>query len=294
MADEINTQATSEVTADLNDIDVSDIDFGVDAEVEKADELEENATPEIDEADPQKQIEGEADEGVTKSKEQPKETDQFTLKHLDEVKTVSRDEVVALAQKGMDYDRLKAKSEERYSALAAEKAVYDTQIADLTEIAIDSGYKDVAEMIDGVKAAKMVEKGDMPDIETALKQIRLDKREKALAEKEQGILSAKDAKSKVDADVKAFYDKHPNVDFKSIPQEVWDKVNAGESLVIAYGDYIHEKAKADLAAENARLKAENEAIKKNADNKTRSTGSISSAGKDSKADPWLADLESRQ
>lgn len=33
----------------------------------------------------------------------------FTLKHLDEVKNVSRDEVVTLAQKGLDYDRIRTK-----------------------------------------------------------------------------------------------------------------------------------------------------------------------------------------
>ena len=293
MTDEINTQATPEVSADLNDIDVSDIDFGADTEAEPSEETTEETTPETDEADPQKQTEDEADKDETKTEEQPKETDQFTLKHLDEVKSVSKDEVIALAQKGMDYDRLKAKSEERYAALVAEKAAYDTQFADLTEIATDSGYKDVAEMIDGVKAAKMVERGDCPDVQTALKQIRLDKREKALAEKEKSSQTAVDAKTKIDSDARAFIDKFPSVDFATIPKEVWDKVNAGASLVDAYREHTDEKAKSELAAENKRLKDELEATKKNADNKARSTGSIASAGKESTKDAWLSDFESR-
>lgn len=49
--------------------------------------------------------------------EAPVQTDRFELKHLDEVRTVSRDEVIALAQKGLDYDRIRAK----YDALRADQ-----------------------------------------------------------------------------------------------------------------------------------------------------------------------------
>ena len=47
----------------------------------------------------------------------------FTLKHLGAVKTVGRDEVVTLAQKGLDYDRQRQRNDEllsRNKALAAE------------------------------------------------------------------------------------------------------------------------------------------------------------------------------
>lgn len=38
--------------------------------------------------------------------------DQFELKHLGEIKKVTRDEVIALAQKGMDYDRIRGRLDE--------------------------------------------------------------------------------------------------------------------------------------------------------------------------------------
>ena len=44
-------------------------------------------------------------------------SDSFTLKYMDEEKTVSREEVVTLAQKGMDYDRVRRRLEETGSAL---------------------------------------------------------------------------------------------------------------------------------------------------------------------------------
>ena len=43
--------------------------------------------------------------------------DSYTLKYMDEEKTVSREEVVTLAQKGMDYDRVRRRLEETGSAL---------------------------------------------------------------------------------------------------------------------------------------------------------------------------------
>lgn len=54
------------------------------------------------------------------------ETDLFTLKHLDERRTVNREEVIALAQKGLDYDRIRAK----YDALRAKQPEQDSGPSD--------------------------------------------------------------------------------------------------------------------------------------------------------------------
>lgn len=286
--DEMNN-ATNEVSADLNDIDMSDVDFGA-----PADDAEptEGATPETDPADQHEPEEGGGGTDKAEDKTAEKETDQFTLKHLDETKTVSREEVVTLAQKGMDYDRLKAKSEERFMALESEKKLAETRISIFDEIAKRGGFRDVDELVENIQAEQLAEQIGT-DKETALKQVRLEKKEKELLEKEQRLTTEKTSRNKVDDDARAFIDKHPSVDFNAIPKEVWDKVNSGESLLNAYDEFMTEKAQNELSAENERLKAELEAAKKNADNKSRSTGSATSAGKDSVSDPWLADLQSR-
>lgn len=279
-------QAT-EVSADLNDIDVSDLDFG------RIDEdAAEEAAPEDESADQQEATEGEAGAEESKAEEAKEETDQFTLKHLDEVKTVSRDEVVILAQKGMDYDRLKQKSEERYAALEVEKSLLDSRVAIFNEMAKSGGYKDVDELIDNIQAEQLSERTGI-EKSAALTQVRLERKEKELAEKERRLTATKDSKNKVEEDARAFVEKHPDINFKSIPKEVWDRVNAGESLLSAYDEHMMDSQRKELAAENERLKAELEAAKKNADNKARSTGSATSAGKDSISDPWISDLESR-
>lgn len=287
--DEMNN-ATNEVSADLNDIDVSDIDFGATDNAETEPDVE--ATPETDPANQQEPAEGEGDTGKTEKEEAAEETDQFTLKHLDEVKTVSKEEVVTLAQKGMDYDRLKQKSEERYMALESEKKLMESRVAIFDEIAKRGGFGDVDELIENIQAEQLAQRTGV-DTETALQQVRLERREKALAEKEKRLTGETTSRNKVDEDARAFVEKHPNVDFGAIPKEVWDKVNAGESLLSAYDGFTADKERKELAAENERLKAELEAAKKNADNKSRSTGSATSAGKDSVSDPWISDLESR-
>ena len=40
---------------------------------------------------------------------EPSAPESFTLRHLGETKNVGREEVIALAQKGMDYDRIRSK-----------------------------------------------------------------------------------------------------------------------------------------------------------------------------------------
>ena len=158
-----------------------------------------------------------------------------------------------------------------------EETIQKTEVsADLNEV--DLSDFDFSASADGEEVAKPTEEA-APETETA--------------EKQQRPGAAKEPKAWVDEDARTFIEKHPNIDVGAIPKEVWDKVNQGEPLVSAYDNVMAENTKKELAVEIERLKAELEAIKKDADNKQRSTGSATSAGKDTGSDPWLADLESR-
>ena len=107
-------------SANLNDWDI-DIDAiyaelggdGDDEAVEGAkpeEKAEEKAEP------PETPAEAEEKPEEKAEPEQPKE-DSYTLKHLDETRTVGRDEVIALAQKGMDYDRIREQRDAAASRL---------------------------------------------------------------------------------------------------------------------------------------------------------------------------------
>ncbi len=130
----------------------------------------------------------------------------FTLKHLGAVRNVGRDEVITLAQKGLDYDRIRGK--------------YDAVVQTDT---------------------------------TALK--RQEEIREFLGEYGTGI------------------------DPKSIPNEVWQSVAGGKTLLSAY-----------QAWELNKLRAESGALKKSTENKTRSAGSRFSFGsvkpRDAIADDW--------
>lgn len=81
--------------------------------------------------------------------------------------------------------------------------------------------------------------------------------------------------------VEAFLNTYPDIDIRSLPQEVVDDINInGESLLSAY-----------RAFENKRLRTELEAARTNRANKAKATGGLSdNAGGDDGGDPFLSGL----
>lgn len=221
--------------------------------------------------------------------EQPKE-DAYTLKHLDEVKTVGRDEVIVLAQKGMDYDRIRGKLDEA-----------SAELDDLKQwIHTISGGQSVQDFRDGVDARRLAD-AEKIDPSVALQRVKLERDRKAFeaekqkaAAQQQAVSEEQTAEKRRLKDVRDFVQAFPEVaskmqtDKNAIPTEVWDRVRAGDSLVSAYSAY---KAKQDAEAKDAeikRLTAELEAAKTQKKNAARSTGSQKSDGEDSAYDPIAA------
>lgn len=64
---------------------------------------------EINVAEMMQGVVDEAEPAMNAKPEKPAEAESFTLRHLGETKNVGREEVIALAQKGMDYDRIRSK-----------------------------------------------------------------------------------------------------------------------------------------------------------------------------------------
>lgn len=290
---EENTQATSAVDVD----DWSDIDpVGEDISgEEESTPTADEAASETDEADQPEQTDGEADKEETESTD-TKETDQFTLKHLDEVKTVSRDEVISYAQKGMDYDRIRAKLDEittAHTTLTADKTKTDERITAIDELSKSIGYKDIDDFVDNINANKLVEQNGI-DKNVALQTVKLNRKEQELAAKEAKIAeqktaqisaedTAKKAAEKRDNDFADFVEKYKDIKPTDIPKEVWLNYNkGGSSLIQAYIEH-----------ENAQLKAKLEADKKSAENKARTTGSRTTEGKSTSKDKedtmWYSD-----
>ena len=284
MADDMNTAFTadaddwSDITAD-SFADVEDDAQGApDTETQGND-----AAPEIEQNDGGQDADA-AQPGENEEQQAQTDGQLFELKHLGETKNVNRDEVVTLAQKGMDYDRVTEKNTQLETQVSEQKQ----QLATLTEhenalqeLAKQSGTT-VEELVENMLIAVTKSKYGIDDDGMALERVKLDREGRALDRDRAALAPQKQEQEQQAANEKwrgecfdAFAKAYPDVDPASIPNGVWEAFNRGETLVSAYA---RERNKA-LEAEIARMKSEQETRDRNAANAARSTGSQSSAGK---------------
>ncbi len=208
----------------------------------------------------------------------------FALKYLGETKNVNRDEVVTLAQKGMNYDSVVEKNTQLETQVS-EQGQRLTELTEhenaLQELAKQSGTT-VEELVENMLIAVTKSKYGIDDDGMALERVKLDRERRALDQERASLAPQKQEQEQQAANEKwrgecfdAFAKAYPDVDPAAIPNGVWEAFNRGETLVSAYA---RERNKA-LEAEIARMKSEQETRDRNAANAARSTGSQSSAGK---------------
>ena len=201
--------------------------------------------------------------------EEPKadQPELFTLKNRDETKQVTRDELVAMAQKGWDYDHIR---EER-DQLRQYRQEADPALELVKSYAQRSGMN-VADYLDYCRRQELMAKG-MTEQDAAQKvtmekeRADLDRqRAEIQAYRQQQNSIAQKAQEQAQArqrDIEAFYRAYPGVDPKSIPQEVWNEVKNGDSLTNSYTRYENRRLQAELAAE-----------RQNKENRAKAPGSL--------------------
>ena len=250
--------------------------------------------------EPETNAEGEATKPEAEAETQPEPTPEpetFTLKHLGEERTVGRDEVIALAQQGMDYARIRDKLTESTSK-------YDELYNWMKLLAGNQSIEDFMFNVEVERAKAMYGL----DNNMARERVKLDRERREFdAERKRAEDSKKAAETQQTAqnnirtEYDAFVKAYPEVaskylsDKSVIPNEVWAEVRSGKSLTEAYSKYSAKKeisdakkAVADKDAEISRLKAELEAEKQNKKNKSRSSGSMSTDGGGEEYDPIAA------
>lgn len=223
----------------------------------------EEFTEEDSDADQQEEDESDTDDDGTDTETQDAEensqTRKFTLKHLDETKEVDETEVVELAQKGMDYDRVRGK----YDELKTKQQRYDELEGFLEEIKGD--FPTIDDLMDDTRA-KMLQRNDKSlTYEKALSTV-----------KEQRKTSA--GPKETDIGIDEFLQAYPEVKADSIPKEVWDDVNVTKNLKRSYEFYNMKKENAELKEKVGSLEKGNEILEQNSKNKNRSVGSMKSSG----------------
>lgn len=195
----------------------------------------------------------------------------YTLKSPAGEKQCTLDEVLTLANKGLDYDGMRQDRDRlrEYEGF-------------LKELAAPSGYS-VQELIDTTRARMLIGQKKAEGVEMsemdALTAIQRDKAAAAEAEQNHAAAQKEAAKQNM---VSAFLAEFPDVNAADIPQEVWDKCRETGDLAGAYRKY----AAAQKDSEISRLREELETLKQNQKNKDRSTGSRKSVGSTTPKDPF--------
>jgi hypothetical protein len=290
---------------ELESMETQDVgleDFFSDLDIEEINKIaageDDTETTEVEET-PEEETEGET-EGSTEGKtaEEGETTPEvpkvFELKHLDKTYQKTEEEMIPLAQKGMDYDRIRTK----HDAMAEELKEIKDWVKDIT------GGQDFKTFREEAEARRLAEKENL-DYDTALEKVRI-RSEKAEIERERQRLEALKAEEKaaqeqaekqqrdIDAFIKAYPDvaSKLNTDPNAIPQEVWELVRSGESLVSAYAVFEARSLAKEKETELEQIKKELENLKLNTKNKERSTGSLSTDGSGDEYDPIRAGWES--
>ena len=277
------TESTSAMEDDWDDIDLSDIQNDEEEREETPAESEEQ-TPEADQ---------QTEEAEEKAEEEPAEADNdtaqesveeqqtFDLKFLGETKTVSKEEVVTLAQKGLNYDKVLGERDVVKQEVSRLQE-YETFLKDLA----DMDGRTVDDLMDATRAEILAKKEGL-DKSVALQRIKLDRDRKAFeaekSKKEAEQKATEEAEKQRSNQFLQFAQEYPDVDPKDIPKEVWDKFKDGMPLTSAYSIYENKKLREEVKS----WKDKAEAAEQNAKNKERSTGSQSTAGMGSakKKDP---------
>lgn len=219
------------------------------------------------------------DQEENPGKEQAPAQELFTLKVNKEERQVNRDEVISLAQKGADYDRVKeqltqsrAALQEAQASAAGHQAAYDA----VKELAEASGV-DMPTMIDNLKRSLLKSQGLSDDaITERLERQKLETENAALKKAQEETKAAQEtAQARAQRELADFRKKYPDVELtKDLVQSLTPDVQAGMSFTEAY----QKQQQTVKDQEIARLKQELEAERQNKANRARSLGSQKDSG----------------
>lgn len=250
------TTPTEEAVEELSDAEFDSL-WGDDDDSSMFAETESEAEADQQSEEP---VETEKTEPTKTEQSSEPDTDQYLeLKHFDEVKKVTKEEAKTLAQKGLDYDRIRGKLAE------AENNAQELQRykAFLTEIQGD--FASLDDLMNDTRARVKAEKEGI-SYEDALAKVKEANQPKPQQQTPQPDIGAVIQQIRKQS-FQEFAQAYPDVKPSDIPKEVWEDMDKTNNLLASYVKYEAKK-----------VKEENAVLKKNAENKSRSVGSMKSSG----------------
>lgn len=254
-------------------------------DVTDGDHTEETQTEDVQQSE---ETDSEATETPAEAAENPETTEQaaetkpelFDLKFLGETKQYSREEMTALAQKGLNHDRILQQRDELQQFRSANEGM----VNDLGRIAQQFGM-DPATLLASMETNLLRQQGKtQAEAEAIIRANRSERQLQTYQSQEQAMRQQQmAAQQRQQRDIQEFVQKYPGLDPKTIPSSVWMDVRKGDTLVNAYGRYEMQQ----LKAENQRLQQQIDAKAQNDKNKNNSLGSMQSGAATPKIDPFL-------
>ncbi len=256
-----------DILAAWGDEDVQDAD-----QQTVQDEADETTSEEQEESTDDKPAEAgkPADDEPADDKPAEESEQTFKLKYMGEEIEVTREEAIVLAQKGKDYDRIRAERDEFKQA----STEHEDNRKFLEEIAAPLN-KTIEQLKLDARAAMLV-KNEGITMEQAINRIKsqvktVETKNDAADER---ISTEQAAAAERARQIKEFIAEYGNVDPKEIAPEVWADVEKGNTLLSAYRKWEN----AQLKEKYKQLQAELEAERKAQENKKKSTGSRQTSG----------------
>lgn len=198
-------------------------------------------------------------EPTTEQTTQQSTPQSFKVKHLHEEKEVLFSEAPTYIQKGMDYDRVKAKYEDSKPVIS-----FVERLAQQNGMAVPEYLKAVEEYERQQEIEALAQQRSLdPEMAEELYLLRKDRQEREL-QRQEAEKQAKQNQEYID-----FMNQFPDVKPESIPVEVWHMKanNPGISLTDAY-----------IRHEYNSLKSKVQAVETNTKNAEASTGSLTGNG----------------
>lgn len=207
----------------------------------------------------------------------------YTLRHLGEERNVNRDEVIRLAQQGMDYPRIR----EKWDAVKDDVQNLRMYEGFLKELA-DARGGTIEDLIDETRARTLIARAkqegrELDPTRAAMEAVKVRQNFKPPDAKDQEAQAADEAADRSDRMIRKFVETYgDSIPAKDIPKEVWDDAVESGDLVGAWQKHLYRKTD----AENKALREELQALKQQHKNKERSTGSSRTEGAAASRDPF--------
>jgi len=230
------------------------------------------------------------DSTEAKPEQKPETPAKYTLKHLDDTLEMTAEEMIPLAQKGLDYDKVRQERDSYREQYPELKNALDFCNALLKNSSFDKLEDMIVDTYATMRVRDEKRNGNVISHAHAKEEVRaeLEAQRKGGAVKasprpETGSQSAEPKTAETDrrdAEIQTFFslfdDQSKIPQFADLPVEVRSEFEKTGNLVKPWVRY-----------QMRQKDAENETLKRNAKNRERSTGSRKSAGKSAEMDPMF-------